>query len=57
MSPIELSWTAKKLSVEVTMICIQIWGVRDELEHLVEVVQWDGKVILDLAFETDHCDQ
>ena len=47
---------SRKLYVEVAMICIQIWGVRDELEHLVEVVQWDGKVILllDLAFETDH---
>ena len=48
---------SRKLNVEVAMICIQIWGVRDELEHLVEVVQWDGKVILVLAFETDHCDQ
>ena len=48
---------SRKLNVEVAMICIQIWGVRDELEHLVEVVQWDGKVILDLAFETDHFDQ
>ena len=47
---------SRKLYVEVAMICIQIWGVRDELEHLVEVVQWDGKVILllDLTFETDH---
>jgi len=25
----------------------KIWGVRDELEHLVEVVQWDGKVAED----------
>ena len=27
------------------MITFQVWGVRDELEHLVEVVQWDGQVI------------
>ena len=41
---------SRKLNVEVAMICIQIWGVRDELEHLVEVVQWDGKVITYLIF-------
>ena len=27
------------------MTTFQVWGVRDELEHLVEVVQWDGQVI------------